>query len=205
VVITHIFEGFTAVGTVAVAVAAIWGNWIRSKLDPLNLRIVLPDRIEDPTTFSGPPGAPATKVMFYHLRVINQRRWLSAENCRIMLVGLSRRDPSNIFQPIPMPVPFQFVWAPAESTPSDVTITREQVLDLGYIPENGDRFIPRLYVFPNNFQGFVGANEAVRFQLQIEAVGFSSPIYVLEVAWGGQWSYNPETMRRHLPIRLNPT
>jgi len=104
-----------------------------------------------------------------------------------------------------MPVPFQFVWAPAESTPPDVTITREQVLDLGYIQENGDRFIPRLYVTPNNFQGFIGANEAVRFQLQIEAVGFSSPIYVVEVAWDGQWSYDPETMKRHLSIRLNPT
>jgi hypothetical protein len=88
-----------------------------------------------------------------------------------MLVGLSRRDPSNIFQPVPLPVPFQFVWAPSESTPSSITITREQVLDLGYIVENEN--VPRLYSIPNNFQGFVGANEAVRFQLQIEAVGFS--------------------------------
>jgi hypothetical protein len=83
-----------------------------------------------------------------------------------MLVGLSRRDPANIFQPVPMAVPLQFVWAPAEFTPSTVTITREQVLDLGYIVENANSFVPRLYTTPNNFQGFVGPNEAVRLQLQ---------------------------------------
>jgi hypothetical protein len=103
-----------------------------------------------------------------------------------------------------MSVPQQFVWAPAEFTPSSVTITREQVLDLGYITENADGFVPRLYTTPNNFQGFVGANEAIRYQLQIEAVNFTSPIHVVEVAWDGQWSYDPETMSRHLPIRLNP-
>ena len=70
-VITHIFEGFTAVGTVAVAVLAIWGNWVRSKLDPLKLTITLPARMGDPTAFTPvgrPPGTPGTRVMFYHLR-----------------------------------------------------------------------------------------------------------------------------------------
>jgi hypothetical protein len=198
-------DGFIAFGTVAVAVLAIWGDWVRSKLAPLKLSIILPMRIGDPTTFTGPAGTVGTRVMFYHLRVINQRRWLAAENCRVMLVGLSRRDPSNIFQPLPLPVPLQLVWAPAELMPPSITITREQVLDLGYVIENEDRFVPRIYGIPNNFQGFVGANEAVRLQLQIEAVNFSSPIYVVEVAWDGQWSYDPETMNRHLPIRLNPT
>jgi hypothetical protein len=119
-----------------------------------------------------------------------------------MLTGFSRRDPSGIFQP--MPVPFQFLWAPAELTPPSITLLREQVLDLGYIAENDERFIPRLYGIPNNFQGFVGPNEAVRFQIQIEAVNFSSSIYVVEVAWDGQWSYVPATMRQHLPIRIIP-
>ena len=201
----HIIDGFIAFGTVAVAVLAIWGNWVRSKLDPLNLVISIPARMGDPTTFTRPDGTPGRRVMFYHLRVINQRRWLAAENCRVILVGLSRRDPANIFQPVPMPVPLQFVWAPAEFTSPSVTITGEQVLDLGYIVENEGGFVPRLYTTPNNFQGFVGPNEAVRFQLRIEAVNFTSPVCVVEVAWNGQWSYDPEMMNRHLPIRLNPT
>lgn len=202
-VVTHIIEGFTAFGTVAVAVLAIWGDWVRSILAPLKLTIIEHNFSGDPTTFT-PPGRLPVRVMFYHLRVINQRRWLSAENCRVMLKGFSRRDLSGIFQPVPKPVPFQFLWAPAELTPPSITLLREQVLDLGYIAENDARFIPRLYGIPNNFQGFVGPNEAVRFQIQIEAVNFSSSIYVVEVAWDGQWSYVPATMRQHLPIRIIP-
>jgi hypothetical protein len=51
--------------------------------------------------------------------------------------------------------------------------------------EFGGRFIPRLYATSLNFQGYVGHNEAVRYQLQIEATNFLSPIYVIEVAWNG--------------------
>jgi hypothetical protein len=68
-----------------------------------------------------------------------------------------------------MAVSWQFVWAPAEFMPSAITLLREQVLDFGYIQEHGDGYIPRLYATPFNFQGFVGAHEAVRYQLQIEA------------------------------------
>jgi hypothetical protein len=140
--------------------------------------------------------------MFYHLKVINQRRWLPAQNCRVMLVGLSRRDPSGIFQPAPMSVPGQFVWAPAEFTPPTITLLREHIIDFGYIEENGDKFVPRLYATFFNFKGFVGSNDAVRFQVQIEAVNFSSPIYLVEVAWDGVWSFVPDTMKQHLPIRI---
>jgi hypothetical protein len=199
-VVTNIINGLTAFGTIAVAAAAIWGDWLRSKLAPLSLTLVGHTLDGDPALFGS-----GTRVMFYHLKVVNKRGWISARNCRVMLVGLSRRDPGNIFQPVPMSVPQQFAWAPAEFTPPIITVQREQVLDFGYIQENGDSFIPRLYVMPFNFQGYVGAHEAVRYQLQIEAVNFSSPIYVVEVSWDGVWDFVPATMGHHLPIRIIPS
>jgi hypothetical protein len=199
-VIKLVFNGLIAVGTIAVAVLAIWGDWVRSILAPVKLTLVEHTPHGDPTLFSS-----GTRAMFYHLKVINQRRWLPAQNCRVMLVGLSRRDPSGIFQPVSMAVSWQFMWAPAEFTPPTITLLREQVLDFGYVEEHGNRFIPRLYATPLNFQGYVSANEAVRYQLQIEAVNFSSPIYVVEVAWDGQWSYVPATMKQHLPFRIVPS
>ena len=101
-----------------------------------------------------------------------------------------------------MSVPGQFVWAPAEFTPPTITLLREHIIDFGYIEENGDKFVPRLYATFFNFKGFVGSNDAVRFQVQIEAVNFSSPIYLVEVAWDGVWSFVPDTMKQHLPIRI---
>lgn len=147
-----IIEGFVAFGTVAVAILAIWSDWFRFNLAPAKLTLIEHTPDGEPTTFA-PSG---TRVMFYHLKVINQRRWLPAENCRVMLVGLSRRDPSGIS--VPMAVAWQFVWTPAEFTPPAITLLREQVLDFGYIEEHGNRFIPRLYATPLNFQGFVGPN-----------------------------------------------
>jgi len=164
-VVELIIEGFVAFGTLAVAVLAVWGDWFRSRLAPIKLDLTVHAPDGNPTLY-----ASGARVMFYHLRVANQRRWLPAQNCRVMLVGLSRRDPSGIFQPVAMPVPWQFVWSPAEFMPPTVTLLREQILDLGYIEEHSDRFIPRLFFTPYNFQGFIGKNEAVRFQVQIEAV-----------------------------------
>src|SRR5438128_2628140 len=199
--VAYIIQGAIAFGTIAVAIMAIWGDWIRSVLAPPKLTIRLPLPVEDPTTFSTPSGS--RQVMFYHLNVINQRPWLPARNCRVMLMGLTKRGPNGLFQPVTIPVPFQFVWAPAESTPPTITLLRQQFIDLEYIEDGGSAFIPRLYIIPNNFQGFVGTNDAVRFHLQIEAENFASPQYhTVAVAWDGVWSHIPQTMRNHLQVRL---
>jgi hypothetical protein len=87
-----VIDGFIAFGTVAVAVLAIWGDWFRSYLAPLAMTLSEHTLDGDPALFST-----GTRAMFYHLKVINQRRWLPAQNCRVMLVGLSRRDPVASF------------------------------------------------------------------------------------------------------------
>ena len=192
-----VIDGFVAFGTVAVAVLAIWGEWFRSILAPPKLTI-LPHTLEgDPTISSN-----GVRLMFYHLRVVNERRWLPARNCRVLLKSVSRRGPDGLFHPAAMAVPLQFVWAPAEITPPVITLVNEQILDFGFVPENTDRFAPSLYSYSNNFQGYVGPSEAVRFHLQIEATNFSSDRYqVFEVAWDGRWSHEPQIVAQHLRIR----
>jgi hypothetical protein len=193
-----IIDAAAAIGTVAVAVLAIWGDWFRSVLAPARL-VIMPHTLQgDPTTNS----VDGSRLMYYHLRVVNERRWLAATNCRVLLRGLSRRGPDNIFHPVNMAVPLYFVWAPAEITPPVITLVNEQILDFGYVTENGTRFVPTLYSYSNNFQGFVGPNEAVRFHIAIEATNFSSlQNQVFEVAWDGVWSHEREAMAQHLRIR----
>jgi hypothetical protein len=191
-------DAAVAVGTIAVAVLAIWGDWVRSILAPSKLRIVLHTPSGDPTT-----NHLGNRLMYYHLKVINDRPWLKAENCRVELKALSRRGPDQVFHRVRLAVPSQYVWAPAELTPSLITLAKERVLDFGFVMENGAQFRPTLYSFPNNFQGYVAANEAVRFHLSIEANNYSSPKeHIFEVAWDGQWSHEPETMSQHLVIRV---
>ena len=130
------------------------------------------------------------------------RPWLSVKNCRVLLKGISRREVDHLFHPYPLVVPLQFQWAPASSSPSLVTITKEHVLDLGLALEGSERFVPALYNVPNKFDGFVEAGDAVRYELAIEADNYSSDRYqVFEVAWDGVWKFEPEEMEKHLRIR----
>lgn len=194
-------DALAAVGTLIVAATAIWGNWLRAKLAPAKM-IIEPHNLRgDPTVFGDKTGQ-STRVMFFHLKVVNKRPWLTVDNCRVLLKGLSRRGPDGGFYSVPMSIPIQFVWAPAEITPPVVTVIKDQILDLGFITEKEDKFIPRLFTYPNNFQGFVRKDEAVRYFLEIEATNFTSPRYqVFEVAWDGNWDYEPEKMQQHLRIK----
>jgi hypothetical protein len=198
-----IIEVCVAIGTLMVAAAAIWGDWLRSRLAPTKL-IIEPQNLRgDPTVFrSTNADQPDTRVMFFHLNVVNQRPWLTAKNCRVLLKGMTRRGLDGGFYPIPMSVPTQFVWAPAEVTPPVVNLIKEQILDLGYLSEKSDKFIPRFYSTPNNFAGFVHKGEAVRYHLEIEASNFSSFQYqVFEVAWDGIWAWEPDKMQQHIRIK----
>jgi hypothetical protein len=193
-----------AVGTLAIAVVAIWGEKIRSWVAPPKLEIRLHMKRGAPTllTIQGAinPGG-GTPVMYYHLKVVNRRTWLPVTNCRVLLVGISRRGPDGGFHDIPMPVPAQVVWANEGDTPKRVTITKQSVLDFGRVTENEALFLPLLYVYPNNFQGVVAKNQAVRYSLEIDATNFvSSKPQVFEVAYDGEWEFEAEKMEQHLRI-----
>lgn len=191
-----------AIGTIAVAVIAIWGRQIRSWLVPPKLSLVAHNLRGDPNVLTA-DGKPVGRVMYYHLKVVNERPWLPVKNCRVLLRGLSRRGPDNLFHPTSLVVPTQLTWAPASIMPTLVTVTRAQVVDLGYIVEGEEAFAPALYSTPNNFQGFVKSGDAVRFELAIEADNFCSeenPVF--EVAWDGVWEFEPGQTERHLRIRV---
>lgn len=126
-----LIDALVALGTLMVAAAAIWGDWLRSRLAPPKL-IIEPHNLRgDPTVFGDSKSPQATRVMFFHLKVVNQRPWLTINNCRVLLKGISRRGPDGGFYPVPMSIPIQFVWAPAEITPPVVTIIKEQILRSG--------------------------------------------------------------------------
>ncbi len=195
----------TALATLAVAIMAIWGERIRSILAP-------PKLVLRPHTFRGSPTtlvipgvidpSGGTRVMYYHLKVVNLRPWLAAQHCRVLLTGISRRRPDGSFLPVHLPVPVQFVWPNEGEEPQRITVTKESVLDFGCVAENLERFEPLLYTYPNNFKGFVAKGEAVRYQLEVDAANFVSPCpQVFEVAWDGEWHAEPEQMEQHLSVR----
>jgi hypothetical protein len=186
-----------AFGTLAVAIIAIWGDWFRSKVAAPKLSLSIHNARGTATQFTNGP-----RAIFYHLKVSNSRRWAPARNCQVFLKEVYRRGPDHVFHPVPLPVPVPFVWAPAEFSPPAVSVPSEQILDFGLIAENSQYFLPRLYVTPNDFQGSVGAQEAVRYSLEVLADGYASRQYqVFEVSWNGRWTDNLDQMSQNLVIR----
>jgi hypothetical protein len=196
-----VINSFIAVGTVAVAVLAIWGDWIRARVAPPKLVLDDHDFVGNLAVIRRKDQSDL-KAIYYHLRVVNRRRWISVEDCVVLLCGVSRRGVDGSFYPLPMTVPAQFMWAPAEFTPTRVTVTKDQILDFGRITEGDTAFRPLLYWQSNSFEGIVEKNQVLRYHLEIRGKNFVSPHYqVFEVSWDGGWSHVPAEMSaKHLHI-----
>jgi hypothetical protein len=185
-----------ALGTIAVAVLAIWGDWIRAKYFGPKLSLVPHNLRGSVVPFTNGP-----RSIFYHLEVVNKRSTVVATNCRVLLKKVWRRVPNGQFQEVLLSVPLTFVWAPAEITPPYINIIKDHVLDFGLIIEGQKYFSPRLLSITNNFKGFVNANEVVRYGLEIVSDNFvSASLQVFEVAWNGKWNDNLDVMTNNLQI-----
>ena len=181
-----VIDGAAAVGTVAVAVMAIWGERIRACLAPQKVTLRL-------HTFRGVaalligPGL-NRPVRYYHLKVVNDRPWLTVQNCRVLLRSLHRRGAGDNYTELEFPVPFPFVWSGEQPSPEQVTITTERVLDFGALAEGDEAFRPLLRAAPNLFEGYVRRGEAVRYELVVEASTLASAkSQVFEVTWDGEY------------------
>lgn len=192
-----VIQLITAIGTITVAVIAIWGDWLKAKLTPPKLKIEPLNTRGEITKFSN-----GTRVIFYHFKVVNSRPWIIAKNCKVLLKGIYKELPSGQFQNLPFNTNPSFIWTPAEITPQAINLVKEHAFDFGFLAENSSEFSPVLNVFPNNFQGFVGVGQKVRFSLQPSADNFLTEKYqVFEVAWNGQWTDNLENMIQNITIR----
>lgn len=195
-VVNAIIYGLTAIGTIAVAILAVWGDAIRSWFAGPKLRI-LPHNLRGAVC----PLSDGRMSIFYHLKVVNDRDWVSTTNCRVLLKKLWCRGPGGQFQELSLTVPLTYVWAPAEISPPQITLRREHLFDFGILVREENQFRPVLLSYTNNFQGFLKANKVIRYGLEIVSDNFvSSKLRVFEVAWNGTWSDNLDTMAQALTI-----
>jgi hypothetical protein len=69
-----------AVGTIAVVIVAIWGNWIQATFFGPKITIE-PHKSLEPEPFDR---ADNRTAIFYFLRVSNARRWVAARGVRVV-------------------------------------------------------------------------------------------------------------------------
>lgn len=197
----------TAIGTVLVAILAIWGDWLKARVAGPRLTLVPHNLRGEPTRAhrrvplaTGGHAFQEIPAVYFHLRVVNRRRWAAAHKVKVLLVGILRRGQDGNFHREPINVHQQLTWSPAEISEIMPTITNDHVLDLGCLTQEG--FVITTYATPNNFRGTVRANEAIRVELQLEADNYHSDWrYVYEIIWDGVWPTNEEEIAQHITVR----
>jgi len=188
---------FTAIGTVAVAVLAIWGDKIRAWIAGPQLELSLRDPRGDLTV-----RANGKKTIYYHVSVTNRRAWSPARAVRVLVVGVAKRRPDGTYFPEPVIAPLQLTWAFPQFHELLPTIVTADTCDFGCLDEDAGRFTLSMYITPNNFRGYVAPGEAMRVHVIAAAHNVHSPKpLALEVSWDGKWSADLDEMQRHLVIK----
>ncbi len=191
-----ILDILIAIGTVAVAILAIWGEWFRDKFAAPKLVLRLRDERGNPTTMNG------QDTLYYHLVVKNNRKWSLAKGVQIMINAIWRKAADGTFMPETLAAELQLTWSFPQFNPVTPRIRDRRICDLGYLKQGDSHFKPSLYIYPNNFRGFVGAGDSVRLSIGVKAENFTSKKkLVVEISWDGVWDENLEQMERHLVVK----
>jgi hypothetical protein len=193
--INLIIQAAIAIGTIAVAIIAIYGDYFRNKIFPPKAKIILHNTDGILTSYQN--GIP---VWFYHLKVVNQTHF-SLKNCRVFLKEIQKKGPDDSYDKIPLPVPHQFIWSPAGFEPKEILINKDHIFDFGSLSKGSGCWKPELYWRANNFIGDVKPGEVVRYILEVDSEGMTAEIkQIYEVAWNGKWSDKLEEMKLNLKI-----
>jgi hypothetical protein len=187
---------FAAIGTVAVAILAIWGEKVRALVAGPKLRLSLRDSRGNLTV-----RANGRRTVYYHILVRNERTWSPATSVRITVTSIEKRRPDGTYFLETVVAPLQLTWAYAEVHELLPTIVESDTCDLGFLDEDANRFTLPLYVTPNNFRGYVGPNEAMRVHIVGSGYNVSTDPLVLQVSWDGVWSSDMDELQRHLVIQ----
>jgi len=189
-------QAIAAFATVAAVFVALFQDWIRYTFLPPKLKIELHNY--EGVVISGGEA----KTIYYHLKVVNYRRWSVARNCEVLLVEIKTKLNDSNFKSFPLAVPRNFDWTPASTKSSAITIYEQAVLDLLRLESKKDFIMPCLNRYyrddKGNFEGFVRQGEVKRYVTQIIGDNIPSKRQTFEISWDG---ISPEISLGHLLIK----
>ena len=144
-----LFEGVAALGTVSVAIIAIWGDSIKYYFNPPKLRIEFEyeqligkyDNIE--------------KSFTYFLKVVNKRSGSApAKNCKIILSEIQEKIDGK-FVSVPIKGTLYFIWSPKDSNP--INYLKDYVIEdyFYFFKAFAERALPELNAYTRDFNGYL--------------------------------------------------
>ena len=195
--LSEIAQAAAAIGTLIIVVLAIWGDWFRTRFAGPKLRTYLRSERGSLTTRTN-----GVKTVYYHLVVVNDRRWSPARNVTVKLTGIESKAADGSYRQEALTHKLQLRWGHAEFHEISPTIGDDDKCDLGFLDEGSGKFVPVLYITPNNFAGYVKKGESKRYTIDIAADNFHAkrPL-VIVVSWDGTWTDDTERLMHHLVVQ----
>ena len=200
-VVEVIASVFAAIGTVAVAVLAIWGDFFKYRFAGPQLELSLNNPRGDFTARTNQAHTVQTHAYFFHLKIRNRRLWSPAKDVRVLLQRIARRRPDLSFITEPLVYPLPFAWTPSELGDFVRTIFDSETCDLGFLDQNGKPFALSTRFAPNNVQSYVAAGSAIRVEIVASGQNATSKPLFLEIAWDGIWTDDRDDMQKHLVVK----
>ena len=189
-----------AIGTLAVAVTAIWGQRIAHAigLGP-SLRLELVDALGELIISRSGDGS-SSELRYYHVRVSNAHRWAQATNVRVVITAISKPSADGTLARQALVGPLQLMWRFSNFHPQYSIVGPDDIADIGHVtPGLGFTLTP--FVFPNNFTGSLHPHEQMRVELRAVADNGESQALCLDISWDGAWSTDTLTMATHLVVK----
>lgn len=195
-IVQTIIQLLSVLAAFLLAVIAIWGSIIKSKLSGPRLKLSLYDPGGERINTTG-----GTPTRYYHLRVENERRSSPAKNVRIVLTKLVRQIEQNgsALYSGELSGPVQFIWQHMGSVPQYPIVGPSMNCDLGCLMKD-KHFALTLLFIPNNVDPIILPGQ----KIQIEALAISdeteSNSLILEISWNGLWTEEKNEIVSHMVI-----
>jgi len=187
----------TGIGTILLALVAVWGDLIRYWLAGAQLNV----RLNDSCGNFGERGD-KKKACYFHVIVRNRRLWSPARDVRVRIEQLKMRQPDDNYIPVSLVYALPLWWTPKELQDIQRTIATQETCDLGNLVEGEDRFRLATAYSPLNVQNYVKAGEAIRVRIVASGqnVTSSAPLS-LEIAWDGKFPTSKDDVPKHLVVK----
>ena len=194
-----------ATGTFAVALVALFGEALRSKLFPplLSLQLLRPEGERTRIKITTPPAEGSTHrkedARVYHVHVVNERRWSPAHQVQVFLMRLEEPGPDGELA-VTWVGDLPIRWRNQEVFPLARTIGPSADCDLCTVIKDKCVEIHPLVV-PFNLEIRRSGKVVMVASLQARGNQANSEVLRVHISWDGGWEAGDQEMKRHLVVK----
>lgn len=194
-----------AIGTLAAAIIALFGGWLRAHIVPPKLQLSLQNvrGVHSPCILTSPDGVQReSESRWYHAKVENLKRWSPATQTQVLLLNIEEPDAAGRYQSIwagAMPLK----WRSFGYLSGGRTVGYPVECDLCSVVRDGWIEIhPVVVEFPMKAQRTAASKFILT--LQARSVETDSNILRVEIVWDGNWAVGTDEMARHMVLTVLP-